>query len=143
MSGIPVTTKTGIWGLIFLSDRTKSAPETLGITWSVTMTWNGVLATFNSASAPGPVVAIETIKPPSRSTASRMLSCTGLSSITRTWIEPGTLGRPLSVLLHHFLLCLQPILLFQVEPFTSPTLFIQFVGAHADQFIQSRKRFRI
>src|SRR6266850_6402338 len=143
MSGIPVTTNTGMCGFTFLSDRTKSEPETFGITWSVTMAWNGTAAAFKSASALGPVVAIDTWKPASRSTASRMLSCTGLSSMIRTWIGGRTLCRPLLVLLHHFLFRLQPVLVFESQAFAAAALFIQLVGAQPDHLIQSLERIRI
>src|SRR5882757_4330040 len=96
------------------------------------MASKGVVAAFNRASALGPVVAIDTRKPASRKMASRMLSCTGLSSMTSTCVAARTLGRPLSVLLHHFLFSLQPVLLFQSEAFSPATLVVQLIGAYAD-----------
>src|SRR5690242_9597222 len=67
--------------------RTNSAPLTPGITWSVMMT-RRLLARGSermTAMAPSAVVAIETVNPAWRSTASRTLNWTGSSSMSRRW----------------------------------------------------------
>src|SRR5439155_17228422 len=104
------------------------------------MASNGAVAAFNNASALGPVVAIDTRNPASRNMASRIFSCTGLSSMTRTCVAGRTLCRPLSILFHHFLFRLQPVLLFQAEAFAAAALVVQLIGAQADQFVQSLER---